>query len=185
MAKWINRQSPTEYHPHCDDNTTIYSYICTNCWNSVFATSTKSAPRFGPLSIIYYKYCPHCGTEMEGFQGRSEQGFYPSKSSKIDEFIKDWWEEEFKLNEELNKVKQVLEEAQVPKFWYSIDTPAESRISIICKDDGIHVFIKERGQIEGEKIYTYWYDIVKDVANSFELKYTEKVMNIAQKYLRS
>ena len=99
MAKWINRQAPTEYHPHWSDGSTIYGFICTNCWNPILAMSTKSIEKFGSLSIIYHKYCPHCGAEMEGFQGRSDQGFEPCKSYGVDNFLKDWWEEDFKQDE--------------------------------------------------------------------------------------
>ena len=85
--------------------------------------------------------------------------------------------------EQIERVQQILEEARVPKFWYSIGEPQECRISIIDEDDGIHVFIPERGDKTGERIYTHWYNVIIDVANSFELKYTEKVFKIALEYL--
>ena len=84
---------------------------------------------------------------------------------------------------QMSKIRQILEEVELPKVWYSIDKPEECRISIICENDGIHVFVPERGDKTGERVYTDWYNVIKDVANSVELKYTEKIIKIAQKYL--
>ena len=46
--------------------TVSYGFICTNCWNPILAMSTKSIEKFGSLSIIYHKYCPHCGVNVIG-----------------------------------------------------------------------------------------------------------------------
>ena len=83
----------------------------------------------------------------------------------------------------IKKIKQILEEAKLPKRWYSINKPTENRLSIMNESDGIHVFVPERGDKTGEHIYTDWYNVIEDVANSVELKYTKKIMKIAQKYL--
>lgn len=81
---------------------------------------------------------------------------------------------------QIKTIASILRDAEVPSYWYSIDVPVDGRISIMGDDDGIHVFIPERGQRTGEKIYTDWYDALMDAADSFELKYTEKIQSIAK-----
>ena len=89
-----------------------------------------------------------------------------------------------RFQSQVNQIQKILQNADVPKQWYSINEPFECRVSIVPDYDGIHVFVPERGRRTGEKTYPDWYDAIKDIAEFFELSYTNAVMKIADTIAR-
>ncbi len=83
----------------------------------------------------------------------------------------------------LAKIRKILVDANVPQRWYSINKPVDNRLCIALQQDGIHIFIPERGERTGERIYHEWYKAIMDVADCFELKYTERVKSLAHRLL--
>lgn len=76
-------------------------------------------------------------------------------------------------------IKKILKQAKVPPRWYSINKPIDNRVCIVLENDGIHVFIPERGERTGEQIYNNWYFAIVDIADCFELQYTQSIKRIA------
>lgn len=68
----------------------------------------------------------------------------------------------------------ILNRADVPKFWYSINNPIEDRI---CIDFGssIRIYTLERGEKLGESEYIKWEDALEDFAERIELNYTKRI----------
>ena len=77
-------------------------------------------------------------------------------------------------------IESVLKKAGIPQHWYSIAKPFECRTSIIQQDDGLHVFIPERGERVGEQVFQDWFDAVVCIANNFELSATNRLMRVAK-----
>ena len=55
---------------------------------------------------------------------------------------------------DLSAIEKVLETAEISKHWYSIGKLQEDTLCILQKEDGIHIFIFERGYKRREGVYT-------------------------------
>lgn len=54
----------------------------------------------------------------------------------------------------LSAIEKILETAEISKHWYSIGKLQEDTLCILQKEDGIHIFIFERGHKHREGVYT-------------------------------
>lgn len=54
---------------------------------------------------------------------------------------------------DLSAIEKVLKTAEISKYWYSIGKLQEDTLCILQEEDGIHIFIFERGHKHGESIY--------------------------------
>lgn len=81
-----------------------------------------------------------------------------------------------KLRREMETIRWIFEQIDVPEWWYSFDVPRDNTLCFVLERDGIHTFIPERGEKKGELVFRSWYDAIRDAAQSFEPRYTKAIM---------
>ena len=63
----------------------------------------------------------------------------------------------------LDIIKNTLEVAEVSKYWYSIGKLQEDTLCIMQEDDGIHIFMFERGRKTRESVHTNINEVLKTI----------------------
>lgn len=89
-----------------------------------------------------------------------------------------------KLRREMETIRWIFEQIDVPEWWYSFDDSRENTLCFTLERDGIHTFIPERGEKKGELVFNSWYDAIRDAAKSFEPRYTDAIMKASDLVLR-
>ena len=54
----------------------------------------------------------------------------------------------------LEIIEKVLKDNNISPYWYSINKPKEDTMCIMQEDDGIHIFVAQRGVRSNETIHT-------------------------------
>ena len=85
---------------------------------------------------------------------------------------------ERRLQSCVNEINEILEEAKIPKYWYSVDHPVDDKINITVENDGIHVFMRDRGKRDEESIRDTPYEALEIVANNLEAKYEYQLKKV-------
>ena len=85
---------------------------------------------------------------------------------------------------QMTLIRNALQNAGVPEFRYSLRKPVDNRICITHDQQGYHVFIPDRGVRTGERVFRDWHSAICDAAGSFELKYTERIIESADEIKR-